>query len=104
MNNATTTGAGRTLQAARITGTWAEGSATYATAATITGTTATTGAAVGLQSWTVTTAVQSVAAGTTAIAFAISDQSTANGNAMTHTLSSREAAVANRPQLVVTYG
>ena len=95
---------GRTLQAFRLNGTWAENTVTWGNQPTTTGSAATqpSRSSAGYVEWTVTSQVQSMYSGSNH-GFLIRDASE-NGGGNEQGFHSREKAPDNPPQLVVTFG
>jgi hypothetical protein len=92
---------GRTIQALRITGNWAENSVTWANQPSTNGTAVTTGSGNGYLQWNVTTIVQTMYSGSNN-GFLIRDASEGGGGAEQQ-FHSREKG-SEMPELVITFG
>jgi hypothetical protein len=103
---ATSAASGRSLEADRVTQTWAEGTVTWNTRPSVTSTgavTITSGSGTGYREWTVTSLVTAMYPPGSNFGFLVNDSSGLSLLAPEQIYSSDEAA-ANKPQLVVTYG
>jgi hypothetical protein len=97
---------GRSLEADRVTQTWAEGTVTWNNQPSVTTTgavTITSGSGTGYREWTVTSLVTAMYPPGSSFGFVVSDSSGLSLLAPEQIYNSDEAA-ANKPQLVVTYG
>ena len=94
--------AGRTLQALRVNAAWAENTVTWANQPPTTGTAVTTTSGAGYREWTVTPQVALMYSGTNN-GFLIRD-ATENGAGPEQSFHAREKAPDNPPQLVLTFG
>lgn len=94
---------GRTIQAIRVTGNWAEGGVTWANQPATTGTAATTGSGsgTGYRSWTVTSQVQAIFSSGTNNGFLIRD-ATEGGSGREQQFHGREKGEF-MPELIVQY-
>lgn len=97
-----TAAAGRTLEALRLNGSWAEGTVTWSNKPATTGTAVTTTSGAGYREWTVTSQVTAMYAGANN-GFVVRDTSGVALLAPENIFNSRTAA-SNRPELVVTLG
>ena len=102
INQSAASGTVRTLEARQVSSSWAEKTVTWNTKPTTTGTAATTTSATGYRSWTVTSQVQAMLAGTN-YGFEIKDQTEDSSTVMTNTFRTTEGLL-NIPQLDITYG
>jgi hypothetical protein len=94
---------GRTLQAVRVTGSWTEDGVTWSSQPATTGPAATTAAGIGWRQWNVLSQIRAMYAGANR-GFLIRDASEGSGARREQSFRSREAAAAERPQLVLSFG
>jgi hypothetical protein len=98
---ATTAKTGRTYQAYQVAAAWTETGVTWTNQPATTGTPATAATASGWVSWTVTTQLQAIYAGSN-FGFLVKDATESTTTTYTNKYSSRSGA--NPPQLVITWG
>jgi hypothetical protein len=94
---------GRTLQALRVTGSWTEDGVTWASQPPTTSPAAATPSGIGWRQWNVLSQVLSMYSGANR-GFLIRDASEGSGARREQSFRSREAAAAERPQPVLSFG